>query len=70
MTDLEDSARKLFRKYGYRQTSLDQIAADANVSRSTLIRYFPKKTDLIFNMEFDAAIITVVKKRPKMRIHS
>ena len=46
--DLIRAARKLFVEKGYDATTVDEIAEEAMVSRSTLFRYFPSKEDLVF----------------------
>lgn len=42
-----DSARKLFTKYGYKRVSMDEIAKDANVVKSTIYKHFKDKDDLL-----------------------
>ena len=37
----------LFQEKGYEQTTMEEIAAEADVSAPTLYRYFPKKTELL-----------------------
>ena len=44
-------AVRLFAEHGYAATSTEQIAAAADVSRSTLFRYFADKDDLVFALE-------------------
>jgi AcrR family transcriptional regulator len=45
---LEEKARQLFARHGFRATSIDQIAAAAGVSRTTFFRYFPSKEAVVF----------------------
>lgn len=45
---LRSSALKLFSERGYAQTSVDDVAAAAGVSRTTFFRYFPSKEDVVF----------------------
>jgi len=45
---LVKAARELFARQGYDETSIDQIARRAGVSRRTCFRYFPSKEDLAF----------------------
>ncbi|AQS90346.1 MULTISPECIES: TetR family transcriptional regulator [Gluconobacter] len=40
-------AMRLFSTYGYEETSVDEIAEAAQISRRTLFRYFPGKADII-----------------------
>ncbi|SPM29611.1 TetR/AcrR family transcriptional regulator [Mycobacterium terramassiliense] len=50
MTDLErtilDTARVVFETYGVRRANIEDVAARAGVSRSTIYRRFPTKDDL------------------------
>jgi AcrR family transcriptional regulator len=45
---LEETARRLFAKHGFRATSIDRIATAAGVSRTTFFRYFPSKEAVVF----------------------
>ncbi len=45
---LVESAYTLFRKRGFIDTSVDDIAEHARVSRRTFFRYFPSKDDVLF----------------------
>jgi AcrR family transcriptional regulator len=47
---LIDAAMKLFQSRGYEQTTMEEIAADVDVSPPTLYRYFPRKTELLVAM--------------------
>ncbi|MGE2814988.1 TetR/AcrR family transcriptional regulator [Mycobacterium heidelbergense] len=51
MTDLErtilDTARAVFETYGVRRANIEDVAARAGVSRSTVYRRFPTKDDLL-----------------------
>jgi AcrR family transcriptional regulator len=44
---LYDAALKLFTEKGYEQTSVDEIAEEADVARRTFFNYFQRKEDLI-----------------------
>lgn len=50
LTDLErtilDTARAVFETYGVRRANIEDVAARAGVSRSTIYRRFPTKDDL------------------------
>jgi AcrR family transcriptional regulator len=50
MTDLDrtilDTARTVFETYGVRRANIEDVAARAGVSRSTIYRRFPTKDDL------------------------
>jgi AcrR family transcriptional regulator len=51
---LHEAAVKLFAQKGYGNTSVDEIAAAADVSRSTFFRYFGSKEAVVFSMPDDA----------------
>ena len=38
---IQEHALRLFREHGYTQTTVEQIAAAAEISPSTFFRYFP-----------------------------
>ena len=44
---IEDAAFALFDAQGYEETTVDQIAARAEVSTTTFFRYFPSKSDVV-----------------------
>ena len=46
-TELTSVAQDLFLEHGYDQTTVDQIAAAAGMSKRTFFRYFPSKDDLV-----------------------
>jgi AcrR family transcriptional regulator len=52
---LEEEARRLFARHGFRGTSIDQIAAAAGVSRTTFFRYFPSKEAVVFARQQEGA---------------
>jgi mycofactocin system transcriptional regulator len=52
---LELIALRLFTDQGFEQTTVDQIAAAAGVSRRTFFRYFDSKSDVLWS-EFDAEV--------------
>ncbi len=59
-------AVELFAERGYAATSTEQVAAAADVSRSTLFRLFADKEDLLFGLEDDllAAAAAAVAEVP------
>lgn len=48
--ELIAAAIDLFRRRGYEQTTMEEIAARADVSAPTLYRYFPTKPDLLLGL--------------------
>jgi AcrR family transcriptional regulator len=46
-TELTSVAQDLFLEQGYEETTVDQIAAAAGMSKRTFFRYFPSKDDLV-----------------------
>lgn len=56
--ELELVALRLFTAQGFDQTTVDQIAAAAGVSRRTFFRYFTSKSDVLWS-EFDREVRTI-----------
>ncbi len=61
---IQEQALQLFREQGYEETTVDQIAEAAEVSLSTLFRYFPTKEDLVLRDAFDPAFFSAFRKQP------
>jgi mycofactocin system transcriptional regulator len=55
---LELIALRLFSERGFHETTIDQITAEAAVSRRTFFRYFNSKTDVLW-AEFDTEVETI-----------
>ncbi|MBQ0828459.1 TetR family transcriptional regulator [Streptomyces sp. RG38] len=49
---------------GYTATTVEQIADRAEVSPSTVFRYFPTKEDIVLTDEYDAALLELFRARP------
>lgn len=47
-TEILDVATPMFAAQGYRDTSMDQIAAALGIAKGTLYLYYPQKLDLLF----------------------
>ena len=52
------AARTLFVASGFAATSMDAVVAKAGVSKQTLYRYFPSKTDLLVSVLADQLSLT------------
>ena len=48
-----EAAKILFTKYGYKRVSMDEIAREANVVKSTIYQYFKDKDDLLKYFIYD-----------------
>ena len=57
-------AYRLFAEQGYDATPVDRIAEAAEVSTSTVFRYFPTKEDIVLTDEYDEAIAAALRDRP------
>ncbi|MDW6060301.1 TetR family transcriptional regulator [Streptomyces sp. FXJ1.4098] len=58
------AAYRLFQEQGYDATPVDQIAEAADVSPSTVFRYFPTKEDIVLTDEYDPLILEALRARP------
>lgn len=61
---IQHEALRLFRLQGYHETTTEQIAEAAEVSPSTLFRYFPSKEDLVLTDDYDPLIIEACRTQP------
>ncbi|GAA2628446.1 TetR/AcrR family transcriptional regulator [Streptomyces axinellae] len=58
------TAYRLFKEQGYDATPVDQIADEAEVSPSTVFRYFPTKEDIVLTDEYNLLIESALRERP------
>jgi AcrR family transcriptional regulator len=61
---IQEHALRLFAEQGYDATTVDQIAAAAEISPSTFFRYFPTKEDLVVMDEYDDMFIEGMRTLP------
>lgn len=62
--ELQSHALRLFRERGYADTTADDIAAAAEVSRSTFFRYFPTKEDVVMFDDVDPLMVAAFAAQP------
>ncbi|MEU3373312.1 TetR family transcriptional regulator [Streptomyces sp. NPDC006660] len=55
---------RLIAAHGYEATTVEQIAQEAEVSPSTVFRYFPAKEDIVLTDEFDQVLLRELRARP------
>jgi len=62
--EIQKQALRLFRKKGYDNTTVEQVAEAAEVSPSTFFRYFSTKEDLVVYSILDPVAIEAFKAQP------
>jgi AcrR family transcriptional regulator len=62
---IQEQALRLFKEQGYEQTTVDQIAAAAEISPSTFFRYFKTKEDVVLEDDYDPILLDLLAKAPK-----
>lgn len=61
---IREHALALFRQQGYPATTVEQIAAAADVSPATFFRYFPTKEDVVLQDDFDLVTLEALAAQP------
>ena len=61
---IREHALRLFREQTYQRTTVEQIAAAAEVSPSTFFRYFPTKEDVVLQDDMDTRMIEALERQP------
>ncbi|WP_203614843.1 TetR family transcriptional regulator [Streptomyces sp. SID13726] len=61
---IRDATYALIKEQGYDATTVEQIAERAEVSPSTVFRYFPTKEDIVLTDEYDPILVAELRDRP------
>jgi AcrR family transcriptional regulator len=61
---IREHALRLFREQGYPATTVEQIAAAADVSPATFFRYFPTKEDVVLQDDLDIVTLEALAAQP------
>ena len=61
---IRKAAYRLFGEQGYAATSIERIADEAEVSPSTVFRYFPTKEDIVLTDEYGPLVHDALLTRP------
>lgn len=61
---IQDAALDLFQRQGYHETTVGQIAEAAEVSQSTLFRYFSTKEDTVLHDRYDPVLLADYRAQP------
>lgn len=61
---IQREAMRLFQEQGYDGTTIEQIAAAAEISPSTFFNYFPTKEDVVLFDRYDPMLLSMLAHRP------
>jgi len=61
---IRTEAMRLFRERGYAATTIEQIAAAADISPATFFRYYPTKEDVVLQDDLDVLLPEAVEAQP------
>ncbi|GGV62561.1 TetR family transcriptional regulator [Streptomyces longisporoflavus] len=61
---IREATYRLIEDQGYEATTVEQIAEAAEVSASTVFRYFPTKEDIVLTDEYDPLLEQELRARP------
>jgi AcrR family transcriptional regulator len=61
---IREAARRLIDERGYDNTTIEQIAAAAEVSPSTVFRYFPSKEHIVLTDDYARFTMAFLRERP------
>ena len=50
MNNLLNNISTLFKKYGVKSVTMDDIASEFGISKKTLYQHFENKTDVVYNV--------------------
>ncbi|CQR58901.1 TetR family transcriptional regulator [Paenibacillus riograndensis SBR5] len=64
MASIQLHALQLFRQYGYKATTVEQIAEAAEISYSTFFRYFSTKEDVLLIDNYDPLLVASFESQP------
>jgi len=61
---IQREALRLFKKRGYEETTIEDIAEAADISPSTYFNYFPTKEDVVIYDEYDPMMFAMLTDAP------
>jgi AcrR family transcriptional regulator len=62
---IQAEAMRLFTDHGFEATTVEMVAAAANVSPVTCYRYFPTKESLVLSDDYDSLIVAGIQAQPQ-----